>query len=397
LTAPQRLGDLLRVVHELQPRPEELELIRELLPVPSSAEPSEVRAERVGIEKPGVGDGARSSGPGAPSRRAARRERRRSGARGRVGARRSLLTESGVDRRTRTVVAGLVLVLSALRATGRFGLVPWLVAVLALLAARPGWGVVERGWSAWRESSQRLSFADHDALQDGAAARQPLEAGEVTLTRARWQPPAPGRPLVAPRQQRSVATLLAGRPTPGEMDLAATVRAVASRRPLGEVPLRLRWSTNRGMHLHVDVGPALEPFRHDVEELRASLVAVASPHAVIELGFTGDPRVITWPRRVVGHHQGLALAERLPSAGTPVLVVTDLGIAVPRSGSPPEPDYFLRHHRLLRQAGCRVRYLVPYPPERWPARLSELPVVYWRDDLGATDVLTALRRRPRAT
>jgi hypothetical protein len=98
----------------------------------------------------------------------------------------------------------------------------------------------------------------------------------------------------------------------------------------------------------------------------------------------------------VGHGGRRPLAEALPPPGTPVLVVTDLGIAAPRSGSPPEPADLLDHHRQLVQASCGVHYLVPYPPERWPARLRALPILHWSDDLGPGEVLAGIRRRARA-
>jgi hypothetical protein len=394
LTAPERLGDLLRVVDALQPDAAELQLIAELLPDHRRGPHAEGRAPRPALDATDDADeiGTRSAGP---PRRARMERLRRTARPGRTGAGRWLPPLEAADRNWWLSVAGLALLASALLVTGRFGLLPWLVVVLALAGARPLARLAERGWSAWWHSPQRHSSVAHESLQDGAPGRSRLDTGEVSLTRARWQPPTPGAPLVPSRQQRTVATLLAGRWVAGEIDLPATVREVASRRPLAVVPQRPRWSTNQGMQLHVDVGPALEPFRHDIDQLRRSLVAVASPHAVVELGFHGDPGVITWPRRLVGPHRGLALAERLPPAGTPVLVVTDLGIAVPRSGLPPEPEDFLEHHRLLGQAGCSVHYLVPYPPERWAPALQALPALYWADGLGATDVLAGIRRRAR--
>jgi hypothetical protein len=104
------------------------------------------------------------------------------------------------------------------------------------------------------------------------------------------------------------------------------------------------------------------------------------------------------------------LASRLPAPGTPVLVITDLGITVPRSvpvrvvvttdpqitGPLREPQSFLEHHDTLVQAGCDVHYLVPYPPDRWPPALADLPVVHWSDDLGVSAVLACIRRRRHA-
>ena len=296
------------------------------------------------------------------------------------------------DARWRIGLAITIGVLAALTSLGLFGAVAALTIVLAVIAIRPTW----RAWSAWWRSPQRHSSPVHQELQEGATGDE-AEVGDMAVTTAQWQAPPPPLPLVRAGQQRAVATLLAGRWVAGEIDLAATVRALASRRPLSTLPRRPRWSTNQGMQLHVDSRPAIEPFSDDVDVLRQALAAIAAPHAVVMLGFDGDPRVITRPRRLVWPQGRLALADRLPPPGTPVLVVTDLGIAVPRSGSPPEPEAFLEHHRLLVRASCTVHYLVPYPSERWPLPLRELPILYWNDDLGPAEVLTGIRRRARAS
>jgi hypothetical protein len=287
----------------------------------------------------------------------------------------------------------VVALLLTLRVTGRVGGAGWLALAVALVGLRPAQELATRSWSTWWRSAQRHSTASRDDRGD-SGERHVDDAG-VLLTRAGWQAPPPVPPLVPHRQERAVATLLAGRTVPGEIDLAAAVDRVAARLPLHGVPHRPRWSTRLGVHLHVDVGPALEPFRQDVARLRRSLVAVASPHGVVELGFDGDPGFITRPRRLAGIGGQLPLADRLPAPGTPVLVVTDLGIAVTRTGSPGDPDDFLGHHQLLTRAGCPVHYLVPYPPHRWPPPLRGLPALYWSDHLSAVDALTALRRRPR--
>lgn len=396
MTTPTRLGDLIRVADALRPGPEQLKVIAELLPDHRGLVPIEAR---IPYRSPAVVHPTPSAEAKPTLAKPATRRRRRTRPRVRVGlasGKRSLLPEPGRWERVWWItVAILVTVLSLLWATGRFGGGAWLVTVVALLTARPLWWHAGRNWSAWWSSAQRHSSASYEDLQNGGGGGEP-EGDSVTLTRTRWQPPPPGVPLVRASQQRAVAALLAGRLVPGKIDVLATVREMASRRPLTRIPRRPRWSTSQGLHLHVDIGPAFEPFRNDVDQLRAALVAIASTHAIVELGFDGDPGLITWPRRIVGRRGRLELADRLPPSGTRVLVVTDLGIAVPRSGSPPEPDHFLDHHRLLSQAGCRVHYLVPYPPERWPPRLTELPILYWSDDLGAVEVLAGIRRRTRA-
>lgn len=395
--APTRLGDLLRVVHELQPDPHELRLIGELLPDRRPGGPedddagSRRRRSRESLPAPTGEHPAAVLAPppveDEPPERRKDRDKRRE-------ARRQLLPEPGPRERVVWAVFGLVLlVVLALQVSGQIRLAPWLLLVVLLPLGWPGWWYLHLGWTAWWRSPHHLAATA--AVPETVPEGDDPTAGDVTLTHVRWREPPHGVPLVRRSQQRAVATLLAGRAVPGDIDLVETVRRAASRQSLLPVPRRLRWSTNLGMQLHVDMGPALDPFRNDIEQLHDALATIASPHGVVERGFEGDPREITWPPRLVGHGARRSLGGCLPPPGTPVLVVTDLGIAVPRAGSAPGPRALLDHHRLLDQAGCTVRYLVPYPPERWPVPLRGLPIVEWTDDLGAGDVLGDLRRRVR--
>jgi hypothetical protein len=387
---PTHLGDLVRVVHALHPRPEELVLISEML---ADHDPHGVRAggarpaadddEPVGRREPGERSPRAGSAPRRPRPRTSPQRQRPS---------LSFLALNQQARWERTwwvAVVVVVLLLVGLWATGVMHGRSWLAVVVVLITIRPALG----GLAMWWRSAQHYSLAERAGGGLGAAGDE-LEV--VPLDHASWQPPPESQPLVRPGQQRAVAMLLAGRSAPGPIDLVTTVRKVAARQPLTAVPRHPGWSTNLGLLLHVDRGPALEPFRDDIAQLRRALIAVASRHAVDEIGFDGDPRWITWPRRVAGPGRPLPLASRLPAPGTPVLAITDLGITVPRSGLVREPHAFLEHHDTLVQAGCDVQYLVPYPPDRWPPALADLPIVHWSDDLGVSAVLACIRRRRHA-
>lgn len=398
MTAPSRLGDLLRVVHTLQPDADQLVLLGELLP---EADAVAVAAARPTVRPPTSAPSTRfapSGRSGRPSDPTSRARRTWTGRQRDWRDKRAARPTPPIWATTGRWLAVIVLAaLSVLVVAGRFDGRAWLVIAMAFAAPRLG-ALVGRSWSAWWHSSQHHATGIYDRPGDGQRLPDgtvPPSGTGVSLARARWTPPPPSRPLVQPGQQRAVATLLAGRLAPGELDLAATVRELAMRRPLTEVPRRLRWSTSLGVHLHVDRGPALQPFHHDVDQLRRALLSIASDHAVIELGFDGDPCQVSWPRRIVGGRRPADLADHLPVAGTPVLVLTDLGIAVPQSGVPAEPADFLDHHALVTGAGCTVHYLVPYPPERWPPALDGLPILYWGDDLGATEVLAGVKVRAR--
>jgi len=383
---PTHLGDVVRVVHTLRPSPEELVLIGEML---ADHDPHGVRAggarpaaddEPVGWRAPGERSRRTGPAPGHPQPGPTPPPQRPS------WSFLALTQQTRWERRWWEAVVVVVLLLAGLWATGVVQGWSWLVVVVVLITIRPALG----GLAMWWRSAQHYSLAERAGGGLGTTG-DGLEV--VPLDRTSWQPPPESPPLVRPGQQRAVAMLLAGRSVPGPIDLDATVRKVAARRPLTSVPQRPRWSTNRGLLVQVDKGSALEPFRDDIAQLHRALVAVASRHAVDEIGFDGDPRWITWPRRVAGAGRRLPLASRLPAPGAPVLVITDLGITVPRSGLVHEPHAFLEHHDALVQAGCAVHYLVPYPPDRWPPALADLPIVHWSDDLGVSAVLACIRRR----
>jgi len=389
VTGTARLGDLLRVVRALEPDERERALIADLLPR-QMEEAASLRspAPQGGAQEEPAPDAADQSPRPASDHR---QLRPLPASRRRAGRQSGRPEPSPWGRAWWAAVGAVTLLLAGLGAVGRIDGVVWLALVAALVGAQPVAERLVRGWWRWWRSANRHATPEGDEPAEGHGGD--AEGVRVRLAQADWRPPPEGPSLVEPSQQRAVATLLAGRPVPGEIDLAATIDHVAARRPLSDVPRRPRWSTSLGVHLHVDVGPALEPFRSDVARLRRSVVAIASTHGVVELSFEGDPRTFTRPRRILGPDGRAPLQDRLPPSGTPVLVVTDLGIAVPRDGDPAVPAAFLEHHRLVTRAGCAVQYLVPYPAHRWPAALRSLPLLHWSDGLGVAEVIAALRRR----
>lgn len=230
----------------------------------------------------------------------------------------------------------------------------------------------------------------HERASAGGAAPP------VALGSARYVPPPRADPIVGVRRGRALAVGLAGVSVPGALDVRRLVEDVARGRPQHAPPRLARRSLRRGVQLIVDRGQALDPLRDDVLQLAGWLRQVASPAGLQQLGFDGDPLVVTGARRL-GADAGDALgyATVAPRPGSAVVVVCDLGIARTRSGPPPvAPARWLAHDRLVRQAGCRALYLVPYPPERWPAGVAgRLAIVHWRDELRLDELLAPVARR----
>ncbi|MFF7246173.1 hypothetical protein ACFZBU_19945 [Embleya sp. NPDC008237] len=272
------------------------------------------------------------------------------------------------------------------------------------------------------EIARMLGMADagDPEAQAGIAAEPAAQAGEVDPDPARWDEPLPAGPGSAPAPPHeadggcSVLTLRG--PTPGPdgtggtdgvvewdpvgvrrlldpgandgapkppwsarwapgvmfavastdvfgrvLDERALTRAMAACSPVRGLPFRIRPSTRLGMQLVLDGGESMLPFRADQQWLRELADAVVGRGRVEVLRFRGTPgRGV----RVVGRRRG-RVAYRPPAAGTPVVVVSDLGLRrLPFSGSSAAGVGEWRDWLdAVRRAGCPVVCLTPY--EAW--------------------------------
>ena len=193
---------------------------------------------------------------------------------------------------------------------------------------------------------------------------------------------------------------VAGRQVPGAIDTIATVRLAARRTGSTRVLRHGRSSVARGLQLHVQQSSAFVPFLGDVAGLRAACRAVISSGSFDEVSFDRDPRHIVGPlrrvRRLSAGRHPVPVEAVVPKPPGTVVCVTDFGIGRNRDGSSPSPPMaWLEHHDTMVSVGARVVYLVPYPVDRWPRELRELPAVFWTDGLRSGDTLAAMRRRPR--
>lgn len=144
------------------------------------------------------------------------------------------------------------------------------------------------------------------------------------------------------------------------LDDRALVRAVAHRSPVRRLPFRPRPTTRLGMQLVLDGSESMLPFRADQRWLRELADAVVGRGRVEVLRFQGTP----WRGvRAVGRRG--RVAYRAPTAGTPVVVVSDLGLRrLPFSGASAAGLAEWRDRLdAVRRAGCPVVCLTPY--EAW--------------------------------
>jgi hypothetical protein len=158
----------------------------------------------------------------------------------------------------------------------------------------------------------------------------------------------------------------------GPHDIDGMIALAAAARPLSELR-RLRRTLGYGVQLLIDTGPGMTPFAQDCAVLRHKVAGLVGGRGMQVLRFTGSPLrgAGTGPRPWGAYHP--------PLFPTPVLLVTDLGIAPAGSHSGRAGvREWLTFARALRRERCRPVALVPYPAAQIPPALrTSLNVVEW--------------------
>jgi hypothetical protein len=191
-------------------------------------------------------------------------------------------------------------------------------------------------------------------------------------------------PLLTARQASAVlATLCATMRPTGRIDIGPVVQHMARRRAIRRLPRRARPTLARGVRVSADAGEGLKAFLQDQQQIVSALKLLIG-EALVEAGwFLDDP--------LGESHPGNA-----PAPGTPVLLLTDLGIGGDGARRQwPKPDHLREFSRQMAARGSPVLALVPYPPDRWPPGLSNsIGMVFWDRRTTVSDVRAA-RRSPR--
>lgn len=199
--------------------------------------------------------------------------------------------------------------------------------------------------------------------------------GETTLFVRQWQ--------------RGVLTALISVLTPsGGLDIARIVEQIARRSAVQQLPRRAVYTTRKGLQILVDAGKGMWPYSSDVSELEKLLRLTAGQDSVHVMRFDQTP--------TGGVGRGTRRnwkAYEPPAPGTPVLVVSDFGLARPFDGVSLADGW----EPVARAAigRCPLLGLTPFPQSRWPAWLTDtFAVLQW--DRAATAAL-ARRAAERAS
>lgn len=174
-------------------------------------------------------------------------------------------------------------------------------------------------------------------------------------------------PLLEPGWTRAIiSSALSTASSDGALNIDEIVDTIANLRPLLQLPRRPLPTMRRGVQLLLDRSPALAPFARDQAWLADEVFRIGGTDRVHVRDFHACPT-----RRST---DGLGIEETTyspPAPGTPVLVVTDLGIGRPRGLNDWADEVeWLDFAAILRRAGCPLVAMVPYPPARWPLALA---------------------------
>jgi len=226
---------------------------------------------------------------------------------------------------------------------------------------------------------------------EAPASFEAAAAGALPLPEASAHVPLywrPIEPLVEPRHAAGVFGRVAvAEIDSGATDVASLVRTVAQGRVFARLPRQASLSFARGLHLLLDMSPAMAPFRDDMQSLIEQLRRVVGAERVRVVGFDTCP----------GASADAETGGFQPRPGTPVLAVTDLGLVrAPAYARAAAAAAWLDLNRALTAAAAPLTILTPYPRERLEAGavLRQLRIVIW--DRGLTARKVARPRRLRA-
>ncbi|HYN39684.1 MAG TPA: hypothetical protein VES39_10575 [Rhodospirillales bacterium] len=201
-------------------------------------------------------------------------------------------------------------------------------------------------------------------------------------------------PLFKPSWTRGIlGAALATAAEEGAIDVERMIDNLARGRPIRQVP-RARVPTLRnGLHIVLDKREAMNPFLRDQAQLLESVRRIVGREATLVFDMARTPLRVRRGGTLRGWFD-----YRPPPAGTPVLLVTDLGIGQPAFASDivPHRDWHA-FAQLLRQAGCPALAFVPYPRARWPEDLiGHYRMLAWDRRTTAAMAARALRGRAGA-
>jgi len=138
------------------------------------------------------------------------------------------------------------------------------------------------------------------------------------------------------------------------------------RLPITGIPRRPVSSFCRGLQIILDRREPLTPFFGDQTHLVNTIRRIAGNENISVVQFVNHPR---W---VFDIDKKQTAPYSFPVSPVPILLVSDLGIRVSTLATDfVSPGEWVAFAQDATKAHCPVVALVPYPPHRWPAAVTE--------------------------
>lgn len=223
------------------------------------------------------------------------------------------------------------------------------------------------------------------AATSGTAPAWYVEVTPLPPARTVTSPPA--APLLVPQWTRTTLTRIVSVPVPeGRVDVSQLAITLARLQLPRTIPREPVPTLRHGVQVLVDLGETMAPYRQDQRRVVRELYHLIGTEYFEALQYRGAPGRGVQPlgSREPPH------TYTSPPAGTPVVVLGELGMAPPHYTLPTvSVGEWQEFAAQVRDAGCRLMAVVPYGPARWPTALrGGLEINYWGHQL------PAVRRQP---
>lgn len=260
---------------------------------------------------------------------------------------------------------------------------------------RPDAGRLPRLPPQYKPKSRRSGFTGKvvanlsvEVVKTGGPLSGPApEMPEPLKEQSEEDAPQPAHlPLLEPAWSRAIITKMLSVKTADVLpDILKLIDLLSRNQPLKEIPRRSYPSLTRGAQVLIDRGPGMTPFTRDQIFLLAELEQVVGRDRLEVWGFVGTPLKRAFTGRA-------AQCYRLPPEGTPILLLTDFGIAAPPFETEvATPGEWAGFARRAREAGAPLLALTPYPSGRWPDEVRELvTIIRWDHPTSVLTVQKAL-------
>lgn len=198
-------------------------------------------------------------------------------------------------------------------------------------------------------------------------------------------------PLFRPQWTRGIlSTALATWADECFLDIEAVTEILAKCEEVERLPTVASRTLGRGVQLLLDKSQAMMPFIRDEAWMLREIRNVVGADKVEVLRFVGSPV------RGAGAGPKPWPAYQPPPPGTPVVVLSDLGICQPTLAADwADEDEWLTFAGLVHRASCPLIVLVPYKASRWPRTLTRMmTIVHWDRGTSVANVAALLKESP---